>query len=403
MSALKGIRVLDLTLTLPGPYCTHLLADFGAEVIKVENPETGGDWFRRDQPMVNGVGLRFLNLNRNKKSMVLNLKSPPGKEIFLALAKTSQVVVEGFRPGVVERLGIDYPRVKKVNPRIVYCSISGYGQDGPYRLLAGHDINYMGFSGILDLVGEKDRRPSLPSTPVADYAGGGLMAAAGILMALISASRTGRGQYVDISMLDGVMGFQHAPLAEYLATGKAPERGAFWLAGNIPCYSIYATRDGKAVSLGPLEPHFWANLCRALGREDLIDHQWAGGEKGREIYKFLKDTFRQKTRDEWVTFFEGKDVCLGPVKAMSEVLEDPQVRHRKMIVEVNDPRAGRVKQIGIPIKLSETPGEMGEPAPSLGQHTDALLRELGYDDQTLEKLRREKVISENAAADGKKV
>jgi crotonobetainyl-CoA:carnitine CoA-transferase CaiB-like acyl-CoA transferase len=391
MSALQGLRILDLTVTLPGPYCTHLLADFGAEVIKIENPE-GGDWFRHEEPAVQGMGLRFLDLNRNKKSLTLNLKSPAGKEIFRALVKTSQVVVEGFRPGVVERLEIDYARVKKLNPQIVYCSISGFGQDGPYRLLAGHDINYLGFSGILDLVGHKDRPPSLPSVPIADYSAGGLMSALGILMALMAVPRTGKGQYVDISMLDGVIGFQHSPLAEYVAKGTVPERGKFWLAGNIPCYSLYETKDKKAITLGPLEPHFWANLCRALGREDLIDHQWAQGEKGREVYEFLKKTFRQKTRDEWVSFFEGQDVCLGPVKDMGEALKDPQVRHRQMIVDVVHPLAGPLKQIGIPIKLSETPGQIRRPAPSLGQHSEEILQKLGYPSHQIEKLQKEKII-----------
>ncbi len=391
MSALQGFRILDLTLTLPGPYCTHLLADFGAEVVKIENPE-GGDWFRHEEPAIQGLGLRFLDLNRNKKSLTLNLKSAAGKEIFFALVKTSHGVVEGFRPGVVERLGIDYSRVKRVNPQIVYCSISGYGQDGPYRLLAGHDMNYLGYSGILGLTGQKDRPPSLPSIPIADYSAGGLMAAVGLLVALIAVQKTGKGQYVDISMLDGVIGFQHAPLAEYLAKGTAPERGKFWLAGNIPCYSLYETKDKKAITLGPLEPHFWANLCRALGREDYIDHQWAEGEKGREIYNFLKENFCQKTRDEWVSLFEGQDVCLGPVKDMGETLQDPQVQHRQMIVDVIHPLAGRLKQIGIPIKLSETPGEVRDPAPSLGQHTEEILKGLGYDDQRIEGLRREKII-----------
>ncbi|MBU1208936.1 MAG: CoA transferase [Proteobacteria bacterium] len=391
MSALKGIRILDLTVTLPGPYCTHLLADFGAEVIKIENPE-GGDWFRRDKPTINGVGLRFLNLNRNKKSMALNLKSPQGKKIFFELAKTAHAVVEGFRPGVVERLGIDYSRMKEVNPQIVYCSISGYGQDGPYRLLAGHDINYLGYSGILDLGGFEDRPPSLPAVPIADYSAGGLMATVGILLALMAAQRTGRGQFVDISMLDGVIGFQHAPLAEYLSTGQTPRRGKFWLAGNIPCYSLYETKDGKAITLGPLEPHFWANLCRALGREDFVGHQWAEGEKGREVYAFLKKTFRQKTRDEWVAFFQGQDICLGPVKDMREAIEDPQVKHRKMIIDVEHAQSGPWKQIGIPIKLSETPGEVVHPAPSLGQHTEEILKELGYSVEAIEGLWGEKVI-----------
>ena len=392
MSALHGLRILDLTLTLPGPYCTHLLADFGAEVIKIENPEVGGDWFRHEEPAVKGMGLRFLDLNRNKKSLTLNLKSPRGKEIFFSLAENAAVIVEGFRPGVVERLGIDYSRVKSVNPRIVYCSISGYGQDGPYRLLAGHDLNYLGYSGILDVTGYEDRPPALPSVFIADYSAGGLMAAVGILLALTAAGKTGKGQFVDISMFDGVVGLQHAALAEFLSTGRPPRRGKFWGAGNIPCYSLYETKDGKAITLGPLEPQFWANLCRALGREDFIEHQWAQGAKQEEIYAFFRTTFLQRTRDEWVAFFQGQDVCLGPVKNMEETLEDPQVRHRQMVIEVEHPQAGPLKQIGIPIKLSETPGEIRDPAPSLGQHTEEILKALGYDGQAIEKLRQEKII-----------
>lgn len=391
MSALKGLRVLDLTVTLPGPYCTQLLADFGAEVIKIENPD-GGDWFRHEQPAIKGMGIRFLDLNRNKKSLALNLKSPQGKEIFFALAKNSAVIVEGFRPGVVERLGIDYLRVKEVNPEVVYCSISGYGQDGPYRLLAGHDLNYMGYSGILDTGGYEDRPPVLPSMFIADYSAGGLMAAVGILLALMAVPHTGKGQLVDISMFDGVVGLQHAALAEYLSTGSPPKRGKFWAAGNIPCYSVYETKDGRAITLGPLEPHFWANLCRALGREDFVEHQWTEGEKREEIYAFLREAFCRKTRDEWVAFFQGQDVCLGPVNDIRETLEDPQVRHRQMVVDVEHPQAGVLKQLGIPIKLSETPGRISAPAPSLGQHTEEILRDLGYSGEVLAELRRQKVI-----------
>ena len=390
MSALKGLRILDLTVTLPGPYCTVLLADLGAEVIKIENPE-GGDWFRHEKPAVKGMGIRFLNLNRNKKSLTLNLKSPKGIEIFLALVRKAHVVLEGFRPGVVDRLGIGYRQAVAANPQIVYCSISGYGQDGPYRLLAGHDINYLGYTGLLDLGGFEDRTPVMPAMPIADYSGG-LMAAVGILAALQSAQRTGRGQYVDVSMFDGVLGFQHAPLAEYVATGKSPRRGKFWLGANLPWYSVYETKDGKAVTMGPLEPHFWANFCKLLGREDLIEGHGAEEEKREEIYHFLRKTFREKTRDEWTAFFKGQDVCVGPVQDVDEALKDVQVKHRKMIVEVEHPIAGRLPQIGIPIKFSETPGEIRDPAPALGQHNDEILKELGHSPSEIEKLKDERVI-----------
>ena len=390
MSALKGLRILDLTVTLPGPYCTVLLADLGAEVIKIENPE-GGDWFRHEKPAVKGMGIRFLNLNRNKKSLTLNLKSPKGIEIFLALVRKAHVVLEGFRPGVVDRLGIGYRQAVAANPQIVYCSISGYGQDGPYRLLAGHDINYLGYTGLLDLGGFEDRPPVMPAMPIADYSGG-LMAAVGILAALQSTQRTGKGQYVDISMFDGVLGFQHAPLAEYVATGQSPRRGKFWLGANLPWYSVYETKDGKAVTMGPLEPHFWANFCKLLGREDLIEGHGAEEEKQEEIYHFLRKTFREKTRDEWTAFFKGQDVCVGPVQDVDEALKDVQVKHRQMIVEVEHPHAGPLLQIGIPIKFSETPGEIREPAPALGQHNDEILKELGHSPREIEKLKDERVI-----------
>ncbi len=391
MSALKGLRIIDLTVTLPGPYCTGLLADLGAEVIKIENPQ-GGDWFRNEAPAVKGMGIRFLNLNRNKKSLTLNLKSPKAVEIFLSLVQKSHVVLEGFRPGVVDRLGIGYGRASAANPKIVYCSISGYGQDGPYRLLAGHDINYMGYSGLLNLSGFGDRHPVMPAMPIADYSGG-LLAAVGILAALQSAQRTGRGQYVDISMLDGLLGFQHAPLADYIAMGQSPQRGKFWLGANLPWYSVYETKDGKAVTLGPLEPHFWANFCKLLGREDLIECQDSEDqEKLESVYLFLRKTFREKTRDEWTEFFKGRDVCVGPVQEVGEVLNDQQVRHRQMIVEAEHPHAGRLPQIGIPIKLSGTPGEIREPAPALGQHNSEILNELGFSAGEIETLRDEKVI-----------
>jgi len=391
MSALKGLRIIDLTVTLPGPYCTGLLADLGAEVIKIENPQ-GGDWFRNEMPAVKGMGIRFLNLNRNKKSLTLNLKSPKAVEIFLSLVQKSHVVLEGFRPGVVDRLGIGYGKASAANPRIVYCSISGYGQDGPYRLLAGHDINYMGYSGLLNLSGFGDRHPVMPAMPIADYSGG-LLAAVGILAAFQSAQRTGKGQYVDISMLDGLLGFQHAPLADYIAMGQSPQRGKFWLGANLPWYSVYETKDGKAVTMGPLEPHFWANFCKLLGREDLIECQDSEDQQKLEsVYLFLRKTFREKTRDEWTEFFKGRDVCVGPVQELEEVLNDQQVRHRQMIVEAGHPHAGRLPQIGIPIKLSGTPGEIREPAPALGQHNNEILNGLGFSAGEIETLRDEKVI-----------
>ncbi|MGQ9825798.1 MAG: CaiB/BaiF CoA transferase family protein, partial [Desulfotomaculales bacterium] len=367
---LSGITVLDLTRLLPGPFCSLLLADFGAEVIKIEQPGAG-DYMRWYPPLVGDTGGMYLLLNRNKKSLTLDLSKPAGKEIFSRLARRADVILEGFRPGVARKLGIDYEALAGANPRIVYCSISGYGQDGPYAGQPGHDINYLGYAGVLGMTGNAGGPPVVPGVQIADIGGGALAAVAGILLALLARERTGRGQFVDVAMLDGVISWLPTLAGGYFAGGEVPVRGKTWLTGGYACYGVYQTKDGGYVSLGALEAHFWERLCRYLGREEFIRWQFAE-EKQEEMRSFLEGVFLSRSRDEWVKIFREIDTCGGPVYNLAEVFEDPQVRHREMVFSLEHPRLGRIKQLGFPVKLSATPARVRLAPPDLGEHTNEI-------------------------------
>lgn len=389
---LEGIKVLDLSRLAPGPFCTMILGDLGADIIKVEGPREGR------LAMVVAVedeerAIAYNALERNKRSIVLNLKFEEGRQIFYRLAEGADVIVEGFRPGVVKRLGVDYDTVKEVNPRIVYCSLTGYGQDGPYNNLVGHDINYISIGGALGIMGIADGPPTIPSNLVADYAAGGMNAAIGILAALMAREKTGRGQYVDIGMADGVVSLMAHTLTRFYPSGEVPQRGNDMLTGGWPAYNVYEAKDGKYVSIGCLEPWFYENLCRALGREDFIPHQGATGEKGEEIFSTFRQIFRTKTRDEWFDFLRQWDICVGKVYQLDELATDPQLVHRNMIVELDHPKFGKVKQAGISIKLSETPGSIRSLGPLLGQHTEEVLLDLGYTKERIEELRKQGAIA----------
>lgn len=389
--ALEGIRVLDLTKLGPGPFCTMMLGDLGADVIKVESPVDP------NAPASAEGQMEAANkaLNRNKRSIVLNLKNEDAKAIFFKLALKADVIVEGFRPGVMKRLGIDYDAVKKVNPRIVYCSISGYGQDGPYKLLPGHDLNYIALTGALAAMGpEKDGKFGVPLNLVADFAGGTMHSVVGILAAIVARQKTGQGQYVDTAMMDGVISLLTFTAADYFATGNVPRKGETLLTGYLsPFYSIYETRDKKHISIACVEPHFWANLCKAIGKEEFIPHQLAEGAKKEEIFASLRKVFLTKTRQEWFEFLATKDVPATPVKDLEEAFKDPQVLHRKMLLENRDPQGHLVKQVGPGIKLSATPGSIRTMPPSLGQHTDEILRELAYKEKEIKELRQKGAIN----------
>ena len=297
-TALGHLRLLDLSRQLPGPFCSTLLADLGMDVLVVAAPQ---DPF--------GVGIPFLA--RNKRSMTLNLKHAAGRDVFLRLAAEADVVLEGFRPGVTARLGVDYPTLAAANPRLVYCAITGYGQDGPYRDRVGHDVNYLGYAGVLNYMGEAGRAPVIPGVPIADIGGGALMAAVGILTALVARERTGRGQFVDAAMLDGTVAWNVYHMLLYVLAGRAPERGRTQLTGHYPCYAVYETRDGRHVTVGAYEEHFWTTLCRHFGREDFIAVQWDEGEKREEMFRFFRAAFRAKTLAEWRAELGEKEICFG--------------------------------------------------------------------------------------------
>jgi alpha-methylacyl-CoA racemase len=386
---LSGVRVLDLSRLLPGGFCSLLLADFGAEVLKVE--DTGmGDYVRWAPPYYEGAddsakSALYLALNRGKRSVRINLKEEAGREVLLRLAREYDVLLESFRPGVLDRLGVGYERLREENPGLVYCAISGYGQTGPFRDRSGHDMNYLGLVGLLGLTGDREGPPVQAAGQIADIGGGAQMAAFGILAALRERDRTGEGQMVDVSMSDGALSWLGMVAARHFAEETTPRRGDLELAGSIICYRPYAASDGW-VTLGALEPKFWQAWCRGVGREDLIEHQF--DRLGTDAHAEVERIFLERTRDDWQAFASEHDCCLEPVLDLDEALDSELVREREMVVELEQPGAERpVRQLGVPVKLSRTPGGVQGPGPALGEHTDEVLAALGYSDDEVEALK----------------
>jgi crotonobetainyl-CoA:carnitine CoA-transferase CaiB-like acyl-CoA transferase len=390
---LSGIRVLDLSLLLPGPYCTLLMADYGADVIKVDDPNPRGRLtFGGFAASVPGMGPAERYLNRGKRSLTLDLKTEEGRGIFRALADKADVVVEGFRPGVAARLGVDHETLSARNPRLVYCSISGFGQTGPMRTAAGHDINYIACAGILGLCGRRGAPPAIPPVQIGDLFGGGMTALAGILMALVARQATGLGRHIDVAMTDGALAMLAVHAADLLAGGPSPERGNMPLSGTFPCYETYRCADGEYVSIGALESVFWERLVKALGREDLLHVQYAEGDEADRAKAALGEVFGTRTRDEWTLFFKDLDVCFSPVLSLPEVLDHPNTKARGMVVEVESPLGGEDRQIGLPFRTSGGEESPRRP-PRIGEHDGAILSEiLGYGPDRIAALREKGVI-----------
>src|SRR3989475_9283568 len=400
--ALDGIKILELTRVGPGAFCTMMLADMGAEVLKIEPPPSGQLAGSGASPGPEEAGkLATSFTNRNKKSLTLNLKDPAGQAVLQDLAKGFDILVEGFRPGVMKRLGGDYETLSRLNPRLVYCSLSGFGQDGPYRDRPAHDMNYLSLAGVLNLIGEPDRKPAIPLNLVADYAGASLHGALGIVLALYARERTGRGQHVDVSYLDTTVSLLAATpnMRFFFSDGLAPRRGEGFLGGSYPYYAIYETRDGKLLTIGCTEPWLWENFCTAIGRPDfkrfarssdqLVRAANAEEEAAREEIEALIKT---RDRDEWYELLVKADVCVGKVYDPQEMVSDPQVNHRKMVVDVEHPKFGKVRQFGVAIKLSDTPGTIRSAAPMPNEHTEDVLKDLGMSAAEIADLRKKRVV-----------
>jgi crotonobetainyl-CoA:carnitine CoA-transferase CaiB-like acyl-CoA transferase len=375
---------------LPGPFASMMLGDLGAEVIKVEEVKTG-DPTRWSPPLMGKQSAAFLQVNRNKKSIALDLKRAEGREIFLKLASTADCVLEQFRPGVVDRLGIGYARVAGANPRIVYCSLTGFGQTGPHRDRSGHDLNYLALSGVLGLTTDERGKPVIPGVQVADIAGG-MIAAFAILAALLARERTGRGQYVDVSMFDVLLSMLAVPAAHQFAGHPIPVAGKYGLTGAYPFYNVYETADGSFMTLGALEPKFWANFCKSVGREDLIARQYDEGERRENLFEQVRAIFKTRTRAEWIESMRGVDCCCEPVLSMAEAFDHAQALSREMITGLEQTGLGQIKQMGASYKLSDTPPRMERPAPALGEHTSELLASIGIADEERERLAQAGVI-----------
>ena len=386
MKALEKLRVIDLSRHAPGPFCTMLLADFGADVIVVEQPAGTG----RSVAEELGVSERariFNPVGRNKRSIALNLKNAKAREACLRLMNEADIVVEGFRPGVAKRLGVDYESVRQDNSGVIYCSVSGYGQVGPYADLVGHDLNYISLGGALGMTGYPDQPPAIPVNIIGDFAGGGLYAAFAVLTAVEARRTTGKGQYIDMAMSDGVMSLANLAVSDYFTDGEPPRPGQYFLNGSLPCYNVYQTADGKWLSIGCMEPWFWARLCTRLGCESFSAEQF-NEAKFPDIFAFLRARFLERTRDEWFADLRQDEICVMPVYALDEAVADPHMRSREMLVEIEHPQFGTVTQVGIAPKLSETPGSVRSlPHPS-GADTEDVLREANFSKAEIEELTR---------------
>lgn len=400
---LENIKILDLSRMLPGPYCSMILGDLGGEVIRVEDPKfpyaNPPPFYQKGRHRVSAFNAILM---RNKKSVTLNLKKQKAKEIFYELVEEADVLLETFRPGVMEKLEIDYETLAKINKSIIFCSLSGYGQTGPYKEIAGHDMNYVGLCGILDLnrkrkkfnKEDEERKPVVPGVQVADV-GGAMMAAIGILGAIIERDNNPKkeGQYIDVAMLDSVFSFNPMAAAYHFSKSKSgtivPENP---LHGSMPYYQIYKTKDDKYLTVGAIEMKFWHELCEGLGRDDLKLKQGAKGEEREYVFKELQKEFSRKTQAEWMEIFRNKDACVAPIKDFGEACKDPQIQTRDMVQTQEHAKVGKIKNIASPINYSRTPLRIRNIAPKVGEHTKTILKDLGYSKDEIKDYKRNGII-----------
>jgi len=386
---LEGIKILDLSFYAPARVASMYFGDLGADVIGIEMCR--GNLQTSTKLRDDDCHPRWLTYQRNKKSITLNLKTEEGRNIFYRLAESVDVILEGFQPGTAKKLGIDYDSVKKVNPEIIYCSVSGFGQDGPYAHLISNEPGYQGISGTLSVTGLCDGPPVISPSLIGDVGGGAYPAMIGILSALLWKKETGKGQYIDIGVAPAVLGMNLILINYYWQRGVLPPRGNILLAGGKPNLTTYETKDGEYVVVSCLEPWVWERMCRALGKEDLIP-LLRGTDKDQErLFAELQEVFASRTRDEWEEWNMKENVCVTPVLNLPEVLANPHMLHREMVADLEYSPLGMIKQIATPFKLSGTPGEV-KWMPRYGEHTEQILAKLGYEEEDIRTLREKGII-----------
>ena len=390
---LQGIRILDLSRLLPGPLGAMMMADMGAEVIKIEAPKFK-DYARDFPPFINKESASYLAFNRSKRSLALDYKTEEGKAVFWELVKTADIVIEQFRPGVMDKMGLGYEAAKAVNPKIIYVSITGYGQTGPYRDKAGHDLNYISYAGVLGITGKRDQSPVIPGIQTADIAGGSYMSVIACLSALLARQTTGVGQFVDVAMMDSVMPLTVTAQALFAATNQPQPRGSLFLSGGLANYNVYPCQDGKYISLGTLEPKFWMKFCQVVKKPNWMNRMIPKGAEDLDaFYAEVSEFFQTQPQKHWVDLGDEHDLLISPVYDIHEVENDPQVQARDMIVEQEHPTAGKVKTVGVPLKFSDTKATPAWAAPVFGADTQAILTELGYTEEQMQEWEGQKIIA----------